>query len=116
MVTSKRAGTPKASKVPSGVPATVPPSAGEQSSGKVPAEGVTEPVAQQSVSTPKSESRSDSSGFTSRWSASDAGGAVLALVVWSWVVLPIIQGGPERMRNVLRAKFLNKGPKGEWLS
>jgi len=63
---------------------------------------------------PKSDTDSDSR-FSGKFGASDAGGAVLALVVWSWVILPILQGGPDRMKNVLRAKFLNKGPKGEWL-
>jgi hypothetical protein len=55
------------------------------------------------------------SSTDSRLGVSDAGGAVLALLFWSWMVLPMLQGGPDRMKNVLRAKFFNKGPKGEWL-
>ena len=47
--------------------------------------------------------------------ANDAGGFVLALLVWAWLALPLLQGGPERVRNVLRAKFVNKGASGEWL-
>jgi len=47
--------------------------------------------------------------------ANDGAGVVLAFLAWSWVVLPYLQGGPERVRNVLRAKFVNKGPKGEFL-
>jgi len=40
---------------------------------------------------------------------------VLAVFVWAWVGLPLLQGGPKQVRNVLRAKFLNKGPDGGWL-
>jgi len=47
--------------------------------------------------------------------ASDGAGVVLAFLTWSWIVLPYLQGGPERVRNVLRAKFVNKGPKGDFL-
>jgi len=61
------------------------------------------------------EPESSGSKFGGKFGVGDAGGAVLALVFWSWIVLPILQGGPDRMKNVLRAKFLNKGPKGEWL-
>jgi hypothetical protein len=64
---------------------------------------------------PSPEPESSGSKFGGKFSAADAGGAVLALVFWSWIVLPILQGGPDKMKNVLRAKFLNKGPKGEWL-
>lgn len=45
----------------------------------------------------------------------DGGGLVLAFLAWGWVVLPYLQGGTERVRDVLRAKFLNKGPDGEAL-
>lgn len=43
----------------------------------------------------------------------DASGFVLGLLAWSWVGLPFIKNGPTGVKNVLRAKFLNKGPKGE---
>lgn len=46
---------------------------------------------------------------------SDASGFVLALVVWSWIGLPYLQHGPTGVRDVWRAKFFNKGPKGEAL-
>lgn len=45
----------------------------------------------------------------------DGAGFLLALIVWGWVIMPFLQGGPTQVRNVLRAKFFNKGPGGEWL-
>lgn len=45
----------------------------------------------------------------------DAAGLVLGLLFWAWVALPLIQGGPQRVRDVIRAKFTNRGPDGEWL-
>jgi len=59
--------------------------------------------------------RKGSSGAARRGSRSrrggavdDAGGFVLAVMVWGWVILPFLQGGPGRVRDVLEAKFLNK--------
>lgn len=46
---------------------------------------------------------------------SNGGGFLLALLVWGWVGLPFLRGGPAQVRNVLRAKFVNKGPDGKWL-
>jgi hypothetical protein len=48
-------------------------------------------------------------------SAGGVGGFVLGLLVWGWVVLPLIEGGPTRVKDILRAKFVNKGPDGQWL-
>jgi len=45
----------------------------------------------------------------------DASGFFLAVLVWGWVVLPALQGGPGRVRDTLRAKFFNKAPDGSWL-
>lgn len=42
-------------------------------------------------------------------------GVILGIVFWGWVALPMLQGGPGRVRDVLRAKFVNKGPDGSWL-
>lgn len=42
-------------------------------------------------------------------------GFVLGLLVWGWVVLPFLQGGTPRVKQVLMAKFLNKTPDGKWL-
>ena len=42
-------------------------------------------------------------------------GFLLALVVWGWVVMPFIQGGPAAVRDVIRAKFINRGADGSWL-
>jgi hypothetical protein len=47
--------------------------------------------------------------------ASGAGGFVLAVMFWTWVALPFLQGGPTGVRNTLRAKFFNKAPDGSWL-
>ncbi|HEX6869895.1 MAG TPA: hypothetical protein VF163_02250 [Micromonosporaceae bacterium] len=44
-----------------------------------------------------------------------AAGVVLAALVWGWVVLPLVTGGPAKVKAVLRAKFVNRGPGGEWL-
>lgn len=45
----------------------------------------------------------------------DASGFMLALLAWGWIGLPYLKDGPNGVRNVWRAKFLNKGPKGEVL-
>lgn len=50
-----------------------------------------------------------------RAGADDASGFLLALMLWGWVVLPYLDGGAERVKDVLRAKCFNKGAKGEWL-
>lgn len=51
-------------------------------------------------------------------------GFVLGILVWTWVVLPFLgvpksvhggKSGVEEVRNVLRAKFFNKGPDGNWI-
>lgn len=42
-------------------------------------------------------------------------GFLLGLLVWGWVVLPFVQGGPAQVKKVLYAKFLNKTPDGKWL-
>jgi hypothetical protein len=42
-------------------------------------------------------------------------GVILAILAWGWVGLPLVQGGPTQVKNVIRAKFLNKGPDGSWL-
>lgn len=47
--------------------------------------------------------------------AQSAAGVVLGLLVWGWVFLPLIKGGPPGVKNTLRAKFFNKGPDGKWL-
>lgn len=42
----------------------------------------------------------------------DAAGFLLGLLVWGWIVLPFIQGGPAKVGAVWRAKFLNQAPDG----
>lgn len=46
---------------------------------------------------------------------SSGAGFLLALMFWSWIALPFLKGGPVGVRNMLRAKFFNKGPDGSWL-
>lgn len=49
-------------------------------------------------------------------SVTDSGaGFILGLLVWGWVIMPLIHNGPTGVRDTLRAKFFNKGPSGEWL-
>lgn len=37
---------------------------------------------------------------------------VLGLLLWGWVGLPFLRGGPDEVRRVFAAKFLNKGADG----
>lgn len=50
-----------------------------------------------------------------RAGVNEGAGALLGFLVWVWVVLPALIGGPARVRDVLRAKLTNKGPDGEEL-
>lgn len=45
----------------------------------------------------------------------ESAGFLLALLFWGWVALPFLQGGPAAVKDVIRAKFVNKGPDGSWL-
>ncbi len=45
----------------------------------------------------------------------EGAGWVLGMLLWAWVALPFIQGGPEQVKNVWRAKFLNQAPDGSQL-
>lgn len=45
----------------------------------------------------------------------DLSGFLLGLLVWGWVVLPFLRGGTTGVKDVWRAKWLNKGPSGQWL-
>lgn len=45
----------------------------------------------------------------------DAAGFLLGLLIWGWVVLPFLKSGTTGVKDVWRAKFLNKGPDGSWL-
>lgn len=45
----------------------------------------------------------------------ESAGFVIGVVVWCWVVLPFLSGGPTAVKNVLRAKFVNEGPDGKQL-
>jgi hypothetical protein len=47
--------------------------------------------------------------------AQTGAGFILGFLLWGWVILPFIQHGPTGPRDVIRAKFLNRGPGGEWL-
>jgi hypothetical protein len=37
---------------------------------------------------------------------------MLGFLAWVWVVLPFLNGGIPRVRQVLAAKFVNQGPDG----
>lgn len=47
--------------------------------------------------------------------ARPAGSFVLGFLAWAWIGLPFVKGGPTQVRNVWRAKFLNRGPDGNRL-
>lgn len=47
--------------------------------------------------------------------AGDAASVLLGFIVWGWLIRPYLAGGTPGIKNVLRAKFLNQGPKGEQL-
>lgn len=47
--------------------------------------------------------------------SSDVAGFFLAALFWGWIALPFLRSGPTGVRDMLRAKFLNKGPGGEAL-
>lgn len=57
-----------------------------------------------------------SSSLLSPPGSGDLSGALFAVIAWSWIVLPLVQGGPARVRDVWRAKWLNKGPDGKRLA
>jgi len=47
-----------------------------------------------------------------------AGGFILGLLLWGWVILPFVTGDPggvAGVKKVWMAKFLNKTPDGTWL-
>lgn len=44
-----------------------------------------------------------------------AAGLIVGLLVWGWIILPLIRGGPTEVKATLRAKFTNKTPDGKWL-
>jgi len=54
-------------------------------------------------------------GLTAVSPVQTGAGFLLGLLAWGWIGMPLITGGPTRVRDVWRAKFLNKGPDGEWL-
>lgn len=47
--------------------------------------------------------------------ADEGAGVVLAFLAWVWVAQPLLRGGPSAVRDVLRAKFVNKDAGGKWL-
>lgn len=50
-----------------------------------------------------------------RRAADQGAGVILGMLLWGWIVLPLLKGGPREVRNVIRAKFLNKAADGSWL-
>lgn len=47
--------------------------------------------------------------------ASQGAGLVLGVLFWAWVGLPLLTGGPAKVRAVLMAKFFNKASDGTYL-
>jgi hypothetical protein len=67
---------------------------------------------------PKSAGRSGGRSWSAPTApaAVNAGaGWVLGLLLWGWVVLPFVKGGPAGVKAVFLAKFLNKAPDGSRL-
>lgn len=77
--------------------------------GAAPAAPPAESAAQQQPAETKPAPAPASSGGGS------AGPFILGVLAYAWVVLPLIQGGPSRVKDVWRAKWLNRGPKGQVL-
>ena len=64
---------------------------------------------------------SGGSGTGRRWTlptlgggqvASAGAGWILGVLVWGWIVLPFVKGGPGQVAVTLRAKFLNQAKDG----
>jgi len=53
-----------------------------------------------------------SGGSAAAGYAQEGAGWVLGLLLWAWVALPFLKGGPTQVKNVWRAKFLNQAPDG----
>lgn len=47
--------------------------------------------------------------------ADQGAGVILGVLLWGWVILPLLKGGPTEVKNVIRAKFVNKAKDGSWL-
>jgi hypothetical protein len=63
---------------------------------------------------PKSAGRSWSAP-TAPAAVNAGAGWVLGLLLWGWVVLPFVKGGPAGVKAVFLSKFLNKAPDGSRL-
>lgn len=61
---------------------------------------------------PRASRGASRSGWQLAGSVQSGAGWVLGLLLWGWIGLPLIQGGPARVGKVLRAKFTNKAPGG----
>lgn len=45
----------------------------------------------------------------------DGAGWVLGLLLWAWIGMPFLKGGPAQVKKVWMAKFFNKAPDGSFL-
>jgi hypothetical protein len=50
-----------------------------------------------------------------RQAVSSGAGWLLGLLAWAWIGLPFVKGGPTAVKNVWKAKFLNKAADGSEL-
>lgn len=64
---------------------------------------------------PADTPRPDRPSTQSRVVVENGAGFLLAVLVWGWVIMPFLHGGTTGVKNMLRAKFLNKAPDGAWL-
>jgi hypothetical protein len=48
--------------------------------------------------------------------ATDGAGVLLGFLLWVWVALPLISGGPSEVRAVWSAKLTNRTPDGQVLA
>lgn len=64
---------------------------------------------------PRAPSGGGTTGAKLAGTANFGAGFILGLVLWVWVGMPFLKGGPGAVRDQLRAKFFNKDAKGNWL-
>lgn len=73
------------------------------------------PVAPPQTTRPGEAVDTESSSSSPSHPTRPAGSFLLGFLAWAWIGLPFVKGGPTQVRNVWRAKFLNRGPDGNRL-
>lgn len=54
-------------------------------------------------------------GRTAAGVTSAGPGFILAVLGWTWIVLPFLKDGPDGVKHMIKAKFTNKAPDGSYL-